>query len=172
LAKRRRPSRRRSRRLTAIPFVARLTLGALVSSIVIKVSSLPAAFGEDFYIHSVFANWAMRNYTAGEGPISIGYTHGDLSVTEVLEALTAEVTDPDDIIAKERSRRPVRKLGNFPGLNTEETFQDGRMVRSGIGFTVGDGHQFECWALNNSAATLTTGTILEIDGVLYGRWLR
>ncbi len=138
----------------------------------IKVSSLPAAFGEDWYCHSVFANWSMRNHTAGEGPISIGYCHGDLSVTEVLEALTAEQTDPDDIIANERARRPVRKLGNFPGLLSEETFRDGAMVRSGIGFVIGNDHQFECWALNNSAAVLTTGTILEIDGVMYGRWLR
>jgi len=168
----RRRSGRKSRKLTPIPFVARLTLGALNASTVITVSALPASFGEDFYCHSVHCNMAMREHTAGEGPISIGFGHGDLSVTEILEALTAEVTDPDDIIAKERSRRPVRKTGNFPGLLTEETFRDGAMIRTGLGFVVGDGHELDCWALNNSASVLTTGTVIEFDGVIYGRWLR
>jgi len=171
MAKHRR-SRRRRRRLIAIPFTARLTLGALGSSTVIDVSALPAAFGEDFYCHQVTCNFAMREHTAGEGPINIGFAHGDLTVAEILEALTAEVTDPDDIIAKERSKRPVRKTGNFPGLLTEETFRDGAMIRTGLGFVVGDGHELACWALNNSAAVLTTGTVIEFDGVIYGRWLR
>ncbi len=171
MARKRRSSKRRSR-LVAIPFTARLTLSTLAASTVIKVSSLGNAFGEDFYCHSVFANYTLRGGTAGEGPISVGYTHGDLSVTEVLEAITAELTDPDDIIAKERSRRSVRKTGAFPGLLASETLQDGKMIRTGLKISVGDTHKLDFWALNNSGSVLTGGQIIEVDGVLYGRWQR
>ncbi len=169
LAKRRRRTRRR---LVAIPFTTRLTLSTLLSSTVIKVSALGNAFGEDFYCHQVTANYALSGATPTEGPLSIGYTHGDLSVAEVLEAITAELTDPDDIIAKERARRPVRKVGNFPVQAADETFRDGAMVRTGLGFSVGNDHKLDFWALNNSGATLTTGAIIDVDGVLYGRWQR
>ncbi len=171
MARKRRGGKRR-RKLTAIPFTTRLTLSTLASSTVLKVSSLGNAFGEDFYCHSVHANYALSGATPTEGPLSFGYTHGDLSVTEVLEAITAELTDPDDIIAKERSRRPVRKTGNFPLQAADETFADGRNVRTGLGFSVGDTHKLDFWALNNSGAVLTTGAIIDVDGVLYGRWQR
>ncbi len=171
MVKRRRGRKRRAK-LVAIPFVARLPLSTLGASTVVTISALPSDFGEDFYCHSVFATWALREGTATEGPLSFGYAHGDLSVTEILEAITAEVTDPDDIIAKERSRRPVRKTGSFPGLSTNEIWNDGRQGRTGLGFSVGDGHTLDCWILNNSASALAGGTIVEIDGVIYGRWQR
>ncbi len=163
--------RRRRQKLVAIPFIARLTLVDLAASTVVKVSCLPSTFGEDFYCHQVTANYAMRDHSAGEGPLSFGYAHGDLGVAEILESITAEVSDPNDIIAAERARRPVRKTGNFPGRETEETFQNGMNVRTGLGFVVGNGFELDIWALNNSGVQFTTGTVIEIDGVIYGRWV-
>ncbi len=114
----------------------------------------------------------MKNHTAGQGPIYVGICHSDLTVTEVREALQAEMTDPDDIIAKERSRRPVRKLGVFKSIDLDDTINDGMPLRKKIRFAVGDGHNLQLWAFNRSGAALTTGSIITALGTLYGRWLR
>jgi len=129
-------------------------------------------FGEDFYCVSVDVQFALEGFTAGEGPIFVGWSHGDLSAIEVEEALDANVSDPDDIIANEHSRRPVRKTGVFMGLNTNEALWDGKPIRTTLKFSVGDGHNLNIWAYNKSGATLTTGAQVRMLGTLYGRWQR
>ncbi len=165
-------SRKRSRKnFVAIPYKFTIALGTLANGIVISIPF--QTLGEDLYIISVDAAWSLRNLTAGEGPISVGFAHGDYSVTEIKEALDAEVTDPDDKIAMERSRRQVRVVGSFPGLNTEEVLNHGNKLRQKIGFSIGDGHFLQGWAQNDSGnANLTTGANVLISGHIYGRWQR
>lgn len=133
---------------------------------------LPAALGEDLYCLSIDTTWSSVDHTAKEGPIVVGVAHGDLSVTEIKEATEAEMTDPDDIIARERARRPVRTIGVFDGETENEKLNDGRMLRTKMKFSVGDGHQPVLWAKNKDTAQLTTGTLIKVNGVLYGRWQR
>ncbi len=161
----------RGRNFVAIPFQTALTLGTL-ADLTAFITSTVSGFGEDIYVLSVDALWALHTHTAGEGPISVGLAHGDLTVTEIKENLQAEMTDPDDIIAKERSRRPVRKSGIFSGLNTEEALANGEQIRTKVKFSVGDGHNLNAWAFNQSGAALTTGTVIQVIGTIYGRWQR
>jgi hypothetical protein len=51
-----------------------------------------------------------------------------------------------------------------------QNLNDGVKIRTPIKFGVGTGHQLNFWAENQSGASLTTGTIIEIEGVLYLRW--
>ncbi len=164
-------SKKNRRNFVAIPFTGALALSTLADETVSKVA-LTAAFGEDIYIISVDITPSIRGHTAQEVPIFIGLNHGDLSVGEILEAINAELTDPDDIIAKERARRPVRKIGGFSGSLAEPIINDGKKIRQKVGFSVGDGHTLDLWAKNQSGAALTTGGIIEFDGVIYGRWQR
>ena len=166
-----RPSRRKNRKdFVAIPFTDNLILSTLANSTVFNKALL--TFGEDIFLLSVDATWVLREGTAGEGPITFGFAHGDLTVTEVKEALEAELTDPDDIIQKEKARRPVRRSGTFHGLSTEEAAFQGDIKRSTVKFSVGDGHSLNAWAMNRSGAALTGGQIVAVDGVIYGRWQR
>ncbi len=170
LAKKRRPRRRNN--FVAIPFETTITLGALVDNVVVVADLFASDLAEDFYAISVDASWAMFENTSTENPIGVGFTHNDLSVSEIAENLTAEVTDPSDIIARERSRRPVRKVGQFAGPDPEQSLNHGDQIRTTLKFMIGNGHQLAAYAVNRSNATLTTGTLISVLGTVYGRWVR
>ncbi len=168
----RRRYRKRDPNFVAIPFNSVLTLSTLADNIVLQNGLTNSSFGEDIKIKSVDCAWSLRGGSATEGPIDVGFSHGDLSVTEVAEANVAEVTDPDDIIAKERARRPVRKVGSFSGLATNEQLFNGVEKRTKIMFSVGDGHDLNGWAQNRSGGALTGGQVITMSGVIFGVWQR
>ncbi len=128
-------------------------------------------FVEDFYAISADLLWGIREQTPGEGPVAVGLCHGDYSTAEVKECLTANLLDPDDKIDQEHSRRLVRKSGIFPGLLSEETLALGQMIRTKLRFMIRDGKSLKFYGYNKSGAALTTGTIIEVIGTLYGRWV-
>ncbi len=130
-----------------------------------------ASLGEDFYLVSVDAAFASRAHTQGEGPLQVGFAHGDFTVTEIKEAIESDNSDPNDIIQKERSRRPVRTAGYLRQDVDPALIGDGQMQRTKCKFMVGDGKAINVWASNRSGGTLTTGTIVHIDGVMFGRWV-
>ncbi len=168
---RRRRSGGRRKNFIAIPFTTGLALSTLADGVVLQAAVVSP--GEDLFIISVDASWVLRDLTAGEGPIRVGFSHGDLTVSEVKEALEAEVSDPDDIIARERARRPVRQVGMFHGLAADDSLNNGVNIRTKVKFSVGDGHTFDLFAQNRSGvANLATGANLICDGVIYGRWQR
>ncbi len=163
---------KRNRNFIAIPYSTLVTLGALLDGVVIEANTLNTNLGEDLFVVSIDALWSMLEHTAAEGPVVVGFAHSDLSVGEVAEALAAEVTDPDDIIAKERARRPVRRSGIFSGLNTDESLNQGVMQRTAMRFSVGNDFNIAAFAQNQSGATLTTGTLIRVSGTIFGRWQR
>ncbi len=162
--------RRRNRNFVAIPFVQQLALVTLSDGAVLSAAVM--TLGEDLFVISADCTFSLRDATATEGPITAGFAHGDLSDAEISEHLSANLTDPDDIIARERARRPVRKFGSFPGILSEETLNHGVPIRRPFKFSIGDGHTFDMWAYNQSGAALAGGTFLEAIGTLYGNWQR
>ncbi len=164
--------RSRGKNFVAIPFSAAITLGTLGVGTVINAGMLGASLGEDLFCISVDINWALRGFTAAEGPISVGVAHSDYSVGEIGENLDAELTDPDDKIQQERARRLVRRSGMFPGLASNEVLNQGTPLRTTMKFSVGDTFNPSIWARNLGPSALTTGAIVQLDGTLYGRWQR
>ncbi len=156
----------------AIPFSASVTLGTLADDAIIAINALGANLGEDLYVISADIFAMVRDMTGGETPLEFGCAHSDLSVTEIDENLTAELTDPDDIIAKERARRPVRRIGLFNGVDTQIQWNDGNSKRVKIRFSIGNGFNLSLWVKNRSGAILTTGAVAEFSGTLFGRWQR
>ncbi len=114
--------------------------------------------------------WAIDNLTAGEGPIQAGLSNGDLSTTEVQESLDSSPTSESDIIARERARRPVRSIGVFPGNDTHEVLNDGRMMRTKFFTQLAEGDSLMAFVRNQSGAALTTGAVLRVQGRVYGYW--
>ncbi len=174
MAKKRKNNRGVNRRnFIAIPYNATLPLLTLGDGVVIKVDLLSSVLGEDIFVISIDHLTTIRNKTSGETPLIFGFCHSDLTVSEIAEALDAEVTDPDDLIARERAKRPVRKAGAFvSNLLTDEGVGDGLVQRQRIKFSVGDGHNVSLWLRNMSGAALTTGATLGQLGTIYGRWQR
>lgn len=169
MAKRRSKSRKG---FVTIPFRAAISLGALDVAIVIKDDLFGNPFGEDIYVLSIDAVWTLEDHTARDASLTVGFCHDDLATAEVEECLTAELTDPDDIIQKERARRPVRMAGKFNGLLTEETLNDGKFIRTPMRMSIGNDHDIGVWAQNTSQTIWTSGSRLKIEGRVYGRWQR
>ncbi len=163
-------AKRRRARMVWIPFTASLSLSTLASAAGITAAIL--TLGEDFFLLGMKATWSVRGATGTQGPIAVGFAHGDLTAAEIVEWKDASVTDPDDIIAVERSRRPARMVGSFENVSANETLNDGKPITTRMKRSVGDGHAVNLWAINNSGSALTTGQIILCDGHLYGRWQR
>ncbi len=165
------PRRKRSKNFVAIPFSEAVTIIDNLDGVV-QLDTLLPALTEDLFIVSVDCRWGIANHTPQEGPLEVGLAHGDYTAAELIEFLDANVIDPDDMIANEHSKRKVRRSGLFSGLAQEEVLNNGNAIRTPCKFTVGDGKSFTYWLRNRSGAQLTTGTLLLIQGVVYGKWLR
>ncbi len=121
---------------------------------------------------AIDCQWSINNLTAGEGPLLVGYSVGDLSVTEIGECLDSEVVGPSDIIQNERARRPVNRVGVFSGVAAEENLFNGALKRTTLrNFPIQEvGGQVVMFVRNQSGAALTTGAVITGAGTLYGRW--
>ncbi len=169
MARRRRRSRR-TRGFVTLPFSTTIAMSTANSGIVVLQNAI-ASLGESFYAISADIAVASRGHTQGEGPLQVGMSHGDLTVTEIKEAIESDLSDPNDIIQKERSRRPVRTVGYLRQDVDPALIGDGQLQRLKMKMKLGDGNAINVWASNRSGAQLTTGTIVHIDGLIYGRWL-
>ncbi len=151
-----------------IPVDSNVTLGTLASETVI--ASGLTALDDDFWIQSADLQWSLLNAAGGQTPLMFGVANSDLSVTEIDEAIEASPTSKSDIIARERARRPVRKIGNFTGPASDVEWNDGRPMRSTIKMYLAEGVELNAWVKNKSGAVLTTGGIVRVFGNLYGSW--
>ncbi len=165
--------KRRSRRrgFVAIPFSTALLLSTLADNAVLDVSLLSNDnLDEDIYIMSIDGYWALDSGTVGEGPLIVGYAHGDLTEAEVAEALDVSPRSPGDIVANERARRPVRRAGQFAGAAALEVLNDGKAIRTKVRFAVENGKAINLFVSNRSGGTLTDGTRIRLQGTIYARW--
>ncbi len=143
-----------------------ITLSTLAANIVITSAVLGAADGQ-YRIMSAKQTWAMKNLTAGEGPILVGYAHGDYSVTEIKEAIEAGASiNRGNMVAREQSDRLVRIVGSFSGA-AEEVLNDGRPIHTRLNWAIPIGKTVNIFAYNDSGATLTTGGVVEVTGPVW-----
>ncbi len=140
-----------------------LAAGALASSSL--TTSKMDVVAERTFIASIWAQYAIRGHTAGEGPIRFGVAHGDYADAEIEEFLEQTASwDESDLVAREISSRKIREIGTFSGLDTEEVFNDGRMKKTKLGWILNAGATLSLWIYNASGATLTIGSVVSAAG--------
>ncbi len=164
--------RKRDPNFVVIPFTAALTVGTPTANTVVQAAIVTMA--DEIAMISVDATWNLRDATTGQGPIMFGFSHGDLSLTEVAEALNAIPVRRDDMIQIERAGRAVRRVGSFQGaVDLEEKFNDGKVTRTPLRgkFRFSEDVAFNMWIQNRSGGTLAGGASVVCDGLIYGRWL-
>ncbi len=179
LAATRRRRRRGSRGFVAIPVNTTLALSTLGDGLVLSVALVTGTFTEDIYIMSTDLSAVLETVTAGEAmPMQLGVAHSDYSNVEVGEALAVALLGPGNKVEQERTRRLVRKVAPMNefanSAETELTMigQNGsRVVRTKVKFVVQNGKMLNFWIRNNSGGALTTGSILNVNGYIYGRWI-
>ncbi len=155
-----------------IPFSAELPLLTTADNIVVSASIL-GNMTRQFRVISVKANWTMMEHTAGQGPIVVGYAHGDYGTTEIAEATAVTLVNTGDKINREHANRLVRKVGSFRGLNTDEELVGnlgGEFIKTRLNWLIEIGFDLKIWAQNRANESLTTGSIVRVDGEIYGKW--
>ncbi len=164
---------RRKRRNSKMVFMRvdlSLALGTLTNGTVAVAEFDTQQMDRTFWAVGCKFYWALRDLTPGEGPLEVGVSHNDLTVGEIAQALDAEVRSRSDIIEREQASRPVRRSGQFSGLVEAEVLNNGLPIKTRMQYEVNNDFQGTIWARNKSGATLTTGAILNVAGIWYGKW--
>ncbi len=146
-----------------------IILGALTTEDMITQSG-DNVVSESTLIMSIDTTWAYSDHTAGEGPLVFGVNHSDYSSAEVDAWFEATGSwNEADLVAKEVNSRLIRILGQFAGGLTEEVFNDGKSKRTKLNWRLSTGQTLDYWVRNRSGTTLTTGTVVKVNGIA---WLR
>lgn len=170
MAKRRRSRKAGHDSFVALPVKETLVLGNLADATVTVASGQVLA--QDLFLISMDLQISIGGHTPSEGPLQVGIAEEDLTGAEISEKLDAAPTHQHDVPAVEQAARHVRSIGTFPGLLSDEVLNDGRNIRTTIKWKVRDGAAlFDFWLRNESGGALTTGTVVEIIGTAYAKWL-
>ncbi len=170
MAKHQKRGRRRNSKFFVYPVETTLSLGSLSADAVL-LSALTAFGITKVRLISADLTWSRKGATVNEGPVRVGLANNNLAIGEVAEKLDARPTSQTDIIAMERSRRPVRDAGAFQGENANETLNDGKVIRTKLGFVLDEGAELSIFVRNKSGASLTTGGVVQVQGKLYLAWI-
>ncbi len=120
---------------------------------------------EKSWLASLYAVWSIRGVTVGEGPIRVGVAHSDYSDAEVEEWIeNAGSWDEGDLVQQEVAKRKIRLVGAFQCLGADEVLNDGRTIRTKLGWIADTGQSLKIWAYNASGGSLTTGSVVGVAG--------
>ena len=135
------------------------TLGAKTAIL----QAFGSAVTETAYISSIVATWALSDFTAapGDGPITVGVAHSDYSLAEIEGYIenTGSWTEGDLVQTREIGRRLIRRVGTFrgaPGTNVPTVLNEGKPLRTKLGWLLTTGQTLDLWAYNEGTSPLAT----------------
>ncbi len=157
--------RRRAYNLRAVRVTPELSLSTLAADTALVVT-MTGTSDSQYRAISIRGVWSVRLLTAGEGPLTVGYAHGDYTVAEIKEALEAtNAISRGDKIANEKSDRLVRIVGTFSGANA--TLNDGRPIKTRLNWLMPVGEQINLFVFNEDFGALTTGAVVNCSGTMF-----
>ncbi len=157
-------NRRRRRRITLIK--GTIDLDEALGTLAAQTALLDATDSVDdsSWLLSTECTYAL-DHTAGEGPVKLFWAHSDYSLVEVEEFIElATGWGNSDEGSKEISRRKIRQIGEFAGTATDEVLNDGKSIKTKIGFRVGPDQGLNLVTYNDDANPLTTGASIKAKG--------
>ncbi len=160
------PARRRQFQLRRVRVTAEQPLATLGSDTALATAMVVVAISS-YRAMSLVATWALVNFTAGEGPITVGLAYGDYTVAEIKEAFEASGSvDFGDKIAQERANRQIRVVGTLGGQANSE-LNDGKPIKTKLNWLIPVGETINIYAFNESTGALTTGSRMTVTGNLW-----
>ncbi len=166
---RRRARRKRDSSYIAIPIQTALALGALANDTVTTAALFD--LNDDVTVIAAELYFALRAHTEGEGPIVVGVSKSKYTVAQILENLDASPSHRSDDVAIEFANRRIRRMAQFNGLTTDEVPNDGKAVWARrLFWKLSNDDNLNFWAVNRDGGALTTGTQLEVGGIIHARW--
>ncbi len=161
--------RRRGGRVFPLRIKKTINLGTLASQDLVSDTLADTADDEIFLI-SADVTWSLIDLTAGEGPLQCGLSHSAYTSAQVEEWFESQgAWDRADLVLREHARRRCRQAGTFSGNDTEETLNEGKTIRTKLGWIAQEGETLRFWVFNDGEATLTTGADLKIAGTVWCR---
>lgn len=149
-------------------FFPRVNANQGLASLASNDSIVGGSFGavdNPSYAASARLTWNIKDLTVGEGPIYCGLAHSDYSATEIEEWFeVANTWQLGDQVSQERVKRKIRQVGVFSGELQEESLNNGRPIKTKLGFGLPSGSGITQWAYNDSGSALTTGSSINISG--------
>ncbi len=168
----RKRSRRRRHFGNYIPGNIQLDIVLTTLAAATGVLAATATVDDTTRITSVRASYSLEDMTqgAGIGPIVCGVAHSDYTLAEV-EAWIKLTTgwSQANMVSKEISGRRIRRIGTFPGSNTDgsgiSVLNDGKPIRTKLNWEVTEGQGLNFWAFNTgSNAIATTVPRVHVEG--------
>jgi len=151
--------------LKRVRITPELNLGVLATDTAITGGLTPT--GAHMYrAISIIAVWNVQNMIAQEGPVTVGYAHGDYSVTDIKECLEAQgAIQFDDKDDQEQANRLVRVVGTLDRENS--VLNNGRPVKTRLNWLIGPGHNINMFAFNESTSNVETGSSIKLTGDMW-----
>ncbi len=126
---------------------------------------------EKTFLSSVRAAWTLSKFSpaVGIGPIQVGLAHSDYSASEI-EAWIENTGSwkQGDLINQEVAQRRIRSVGIFEtpaDAGDSVTLNDGKPIRTKLGWILTTGQTVDVWAYNlGTAAVATTDPAVHLQG--------
>ena len=144
-------------------------LATLASDTALK-QTLTGTSSSEYRLVTAKIAWALVGLTAGEGPITVGFSHSDYTVLEIKECLESQSSiSQGDKIATEQANRLVRVVGILSEANS--SLNDGRPIKTRLNWRVQIGQSVDIFIWNESTGALTTGAFVNVAGDIWVKWL-
>ncbi len=137
-------------------------LSTLAAATVIKTTVLPDPVGRAYRAMSFKGTWAIQALAAADGPIVVGFAHGDYTITEIKEAIESVGSIVQgNKIAQEQSNRLVRIVGTFTG--DRDMLNNGNPIKTRLNWPIQIGQTLDMFVYNDGSV-MTTGAFQKING--------
>lgn len=162
--------KRRNPNFKAVRINNAAAAGTLGSLDVVSDTTVAAADAA-YYAISIECTYNSRDFTANQGPLLFGYAHSDYADAEIEEWIeTISSINRGSLVEAEIAQRKCRLVGSFPTATASESFNDGKPVRTKLGWHVPIGDGLKFWIYNGGEASLTTGGTIRNDGTMFIRY--
>ncbi len=161
---------RRNGRYTLRPvrIAQAITLGALANVTVIS-QGLTGNADAAYRCISLTTLWTLKNAATNQKPVHVGYAHSDYTVTEIKEFIEGgSAISIGNKVSNEQANRLIRLVGTF-GMATEvdSSLNDGKPIKTRLNWALPIGKEVVAFAYNDSGASLTTGSIVDMTGTMW-----
>lgn len=152
-------------------------MGALADQAAVKIDAI--SLTEDFRVLKAEVYAIINGATATQlDGLLFGIADGELSATEIAEAIVAEPADKNDNLANEHSMRPVwvmgavsdREAGQVQAVFIGEN--GGPLMKWTKKWTFNNPEGWDYFVFNNSGTVLTTGADCRVLATHFGLWVQ
>ncbi len=155
----------RSFRLRRVRVSPEQPLLTLASDTALIVDVAPAADGA-YRCISISGVHAIVNLAAVDGPVTVGFAHGDYTIAEIKACLEqAGAISVGNKTAQEVANRQVRVVGVISGLHA--VLNDGRPIKTRLNWLIPIGKTVSLFAFNESTGVLITGSRQTFTGDMW-----